>query len=169
MKVSYNTSIPQKNTPGSAQLLSHTTREGASLGSKQKKDSMCKSHWRKGKYNGTLSSLAPQWSRNELCHFGNWFFHQFKKLPRRFQKLQERENPEKRSHFLKKIILGKPKTQIKIMLKECQSFLCTSPHSHGCLYTWCGWSHSALGNCFDLNQINLGMLKVFLGKYSVVT
>lgn len=22
------------------------------------------------------------------------------------------------------------------MLKECQSFLCTSPHSHSCLYTW---------------------------------
>lgn len=28
----------------------------------------------------TLSSLAPQWSWKEFCHFGNCFFHQFKKL-----------------------------------------------------------------------------------------
>lgn len=35
---------PTKNIPGSTQMLSHTAREGASLGSKQRKD-MCKSHW----------------------------------------------------------------------------------------------------------------------------
>lgn len=64
-KVSYDTSIPQKNTPGSARLLSHTTREGASLGSKQRKDKMCKSHWeeRKKQWNTRLfgTTVELEW------------------------------------------------------------------------------------------------------------
>lgn len=50
---------------------------------------------------------------------------------------RDSETPGKRKFrktitFFFLIILGKPETQIKILLKECQSFLCTSPHSQSC-------------------------------------
>lgn len=125
------TQASHKNIPGSAQMLSHTAREGASWRSKQRQGNMCKSQWEeKGKNNVTLSSLAPQWSWNEFGCIGNCFF-QFKKCPKRFRNSRKAKT-QKNNHFFFLIILGKPETQIKILLKECQSFLCTSPHSHSC-------------------------------------
>lgn len=115
------TQASHKNIPGSAQMLSHTAREGASWRSKQRQSNMCKSQWEeKGKNNVTLSSLAPQWSWNEFGCIGNCFF-QFKKCPKRFRNSRKAKT-QKNNHFFFLIILGKPETQIKICSKNAKAF-----------------------------------------------
>lgn len=116
---------------------------------------------RKGNNNVTLSSLVPLRSWNELGMHCELLFS------------WDSETPGKRK-FRKAIILkkkknGKLETRVKILLEEGQTFSCTSLHSRSYLYAWRRWSQDAWSNCFDLNQMNLGMLKVFLGKYRFVT
>lgn len=69
-KVSYNTRIPQKHTRVSTDAVTHCQRGSLMRVKEQKGSYVQKPVGRKGKNNVTLSSLAPQWSWNELVALG---------------------------------------------------------------------------------------------------